>query len=399
MSNRVAIVGTFQSGCEREKRGRHITELVYETVSGLMKKLGMEMSQVDNIVSCSQDFLDGRTISNRTIPEAEGAYLKSEAKLAGDGSQAVFYGMIRILSGKYQNCLVLAHAKMSEGSQNVIANAMFDPIYQRALGLDEIIAAALQARAYMTRYKITPEQTAEAAAKALTSAARNKNVFRGKKISAKQVLASKMLSSPIHELEAFMPADGACALMLASEQQAFKWTKSPVWIAGAGSAIEQYYLGDRDLSSAAALKEAAKRAYKMAGIRHPEKEIDLVELSNYFSFQELMYPEALGLCAPGKGAALLASGKTMADGKLPVNPSGGVLGGNPLCVSGLTRVIEAADQINGEAGNIQVKKPVKIALAQGSYGPAGQSQCVLVLSGDAKVKAKVNSPVRKKGKK
>jgi acetyl-CoA C-acetyltransferase len=288
---------------------------------------------------------------------------------------------------------------MSEGAQNVIANAMFDPIYQRALGLDEIIAAALQARAYMSKYKISPEQTAEAAAKALTQASKNKNVFRGKKITAKQVLASKMLSSPIHELEAFVPADGACALMLASEEQAGRWTKNPVWISGAGTAIEEYYLGDRVLSSARALKEAAKRAYKMAVIKHPEKEVDLVELSNYFSFQELMYPEALGLCAPGKGAALLASGKTMADGKLPVNPSGGVLGGSPLCVSGLARVIEAANQISGEAGNIQVKKPVKTALAQGSYGPAGQSQCVLVLSGDDKIKAKVKTPARKKGKK
>ena len=82
--------------------------------------------------------------------------------------------MIRILSGKYKTCLVLAHAKMSEGSQNVIANAMFDPIYQRALGLDEIIAGALQARAYMDRWKIPPETTAEAAAKSLSAAAKNK---------------------------------------------------------------------------------------------------------------------------------------------------------------------------------------------------------------------------------
>jgi acetyl-CoA C-acetyltransferase len=399
MANRVAIVGTFQSSYERAKRGQHITELVYETVSGLLNNLGMDISEVDNVVSCSQDFLDGRTISNRTIPEAEGAFLKSESKVAGDGAQAVFYGMIRILSGKYRTCLVLAHAKMSEGSQNVIANAMFDPIYQRGLGLDEIIAAALQARAYMSKYHVSPEQTAEAAAKSLTQAAKNKNVFRGRKITAKQVLASKMLSSPIRELEAFVPADGACALMLVSEDQAFKWTKNPVWVIGAGTAMEEYYLGDRDLASARALKESAKRAYKMAGVRRPEKEIDLVELSNYFSYQELMYPEALGLCAPGKGAALLASGKTLADGKLPVNPSGGVLGGNPLCVSGLARVIEAANQIRGEAGKVQVKKPVNIALAQGSYGPAGQSQCLLVLSADAGAKAKVKSPARKKGKK
>ena len=79
--------------------------------------------------------------------------------------------------------------------------------------------------------------------------------------------------------------------------------------------MEEYYLGDRDLAKSRALKEAAKRAYKMAGIKKPEKEIDLVELSNYFSFQELLYPESLGLCKPGQGAKLLDSGKTMPDGE------------------------------------------------------------------------------------
>ena len=76
------------------------------------------------------------------------------------------------------------------------------------------------------------------------------------------------------------------------------------------------------------------------------------------------------------------SGKTDPEGKIPINPSGGVLGGNPLCVSGLTRVIEAAKQIQGEAGKCQVKKEVRTALAQGSYGPCGQNQCVMILNRD-----------------
>ena len=193
-------------------------------------------------------------------------------------------------------------------------------------------------------------------------------VFRGKKTSTKEVLDSKMLTSPIHELEAFVPADGACALMLVAGDQAAKWTKNPVWVAGAGTIMDSYHLGDRDLFETRALTESAKKAYKLAGIKNPEKELDLVELSNFYSYQELLYAEALGLCAPGAGAKLLESGATLADGNLPINPSGGVLGGNPLGVSGLLRVIEAANQIRGEAGKYQVKKSVCTALAQGSYG-------------------------------
>ena len=380
MPERVAIIGYFQSRCEPEKREYHITDLVYEVSSGLLNQLGMEIKELDNIVSCSQDFIDGRTISNRTIPEVEGAYLKSEAKLAGDGTQAVFYGMMRILSGKYRTCMVLAHAKMSEGPQNVIANAMFDPFFQRPLGFDELNSAALQARRYLHRYKIPEDKMAEAAATALTRAQKNENVFRGKKTTTRQVLNSKMVASPLHELEVYLPADGACALMLADETAAGKWTDQPVWLAGAGVCLDSYYLGDRDLAESRALSKAAKKAYKMAGIKNPRQEIDLVELSDYFSFQRLLYPEALGLCEPGKGSRLMDSGKSDPEGKQPLNPSGGVLAGNPLCVSGLTRVIESAKQIRGEAGKLQVKKEIRTALSQGSYGPAGQSQCVLLLS-------------------
>ena len=111
MSGRVAIVALGESTYEPEKRDQHITELVYEVVRNTLDSVGATPRDVDNIVSCSQDFLDGRTISNRTIPEAEGGYLKPEAKVAADGAQAVFFGVMRILSGKYRTGLVLAHAK------------------------------------------------------------------------------------------------------------------------------------------------------------------------------------------------------------------------------------------------------------------------------------------------
>jgi len=379
MGDRVAIVGVRQSRFEPEKKSQHVTELVYEVVSGLMADLGITPAEVDTIASCSQDFIDGRTISNRTIPEVEGAYLKSEAKVAGDGTMAVFFGMMRILSGKYRTCLVLAHAKMSEGSPQVIANAQFDPFFQRALGLDELNAGALQARRYLHRYKLGESLLATAAAKALRNAARNPLVFRGRETTPAEVLASPMLASPIRELEAFAPADGCAALLLAHESVVSKFTDRPVWVAGAGQAVDPYYLGDRELADVKALASAAKKAYQMAGIKDPRKELDLIELTEFYSYQELMWMEGLGLCGRGKADEMLTSGQTAADGEIPVNPSGGVLGGNPLCVAGLVRVIECAKQIRGEAGPHQISRPVKKAVAQGCYGPAGQSQCVVVL--------------------
>lgn len=384
MAERIAVVGARQSRYQAENKSQHVTELVYEVVNGLLTDLGITPQAVDTIVSCSQDFIDGRTISNRTIPEVEGAYLKSEAKLAGDGTMAVFFGAMRILSGQYRTCLVLAHAKMSEGAPQVIANAQFDPFYHRALGLDELNVGALQARRYLHRYKLSESLLASAAAKALCHAKKNPLAFRGRELTPAEVMASPVLASPIRELMAFAPADGCAALLLAHESVAAGFTDRPVWLAGAGQAVDAYYLGDRDLSEVKALQTAAKRAYQMAGIKDPRKEVDLVELTDFYSYQELMWMEGLNLCARGKAGEMLTSGRTARDGELPVNPSGGVLGGNPLCVAGLARVIECFLQIRGAAGERQVPKPIRTALAQGCYGPAGQSQCVLVLkSNDA----------------
>ncbi len=378
MIARTGIIGTAQTPYLAEYKSKHITELVYDAVRAALDDTGMEIDDIDNIVSCSQDFLDGRTISNRTIPEAEGACLKSEAKVASDGALAAVFAALRIMSGKYRTTLVVAHSKMSEGSQNVIANAMFDPIFQRHLGLDDISAAALQARAYLTKHKLDDKVMAGPAAASLNNALNNPMVHRNIECTTDTVMQSPLLATPLRELMGRPVTDGACAMVLADEKTARERSKAPVWVEGFGISTDAFFLGDRDLARLPALKEAAARAYSMAGISEPAKETGLVELTDYFSHQSLMTLEDMGLAEAGRAHELYSSGRTTRDGELPVNPSGGVLGGNPLCAAGLTRVIECVRQLRGQAGPCQARE-VEKAAAQGSWGPAGQSQCVLVL--------------------
>ncbi len=381
MSQRVGIAGFAQTYYEPGKKGQHITELVYEAVRKALDHAGVEVTDIDNVVSCSQDFLDGRTISNRTIPEVEGAYLKSEAKVASDGAQAVIYGALRIMSGKYRTTLVLSHCKMSEGAQNVIAGAMHDPLYQRPLGLDDLSSAALQARAYLERHGLSEEVMGVAASHSLKNALDNPLVHRGLDREPSEVMESRVLASPVRELMTMPSSDGACALVLAREDKALGLTDRPVWIRGFGMSTDTFFLGDRDLSNAGALHDAAWKAYSMAGIKGPAREVHLIELSDCFAHNSLMNLEATGFAEPGKGIELFESGWVEREGRFPVNPSGGVLGGNPLCVAGMTRVIECARQLRGEAGPCQAGEP-KQALAQGSWGPAGQAQATLILSSE-----------------
>ena len=188
-----------------------------------------------------------------------------------------------------------------------------------------------------------------------------------------------MLAYPIKQLDSKPVADGACAIVVASEEAAKKLTDKPVWITGLGNCYDAHYLGDRELSQSQSLSAASKRAYDMAGIKNPRKEIDLAEISDEYSYQELLWAEGLGLCDAGKGGELIESGITEMGGKLPVNTSGGLLSGLPSGVAGMAQTAEAFLQLQGNAGARQVNG-AKTALVQGTTGPSGQSQCVIILN-------------------
>jgi len=197
-------------------------------------------------------------------------------------------------------------------------------------------------------------------------------------ISVDDVLGSKMLVSPIRLMDTKPISDGACAMIMTTEAKAKKLAKKPVWILGASNCYETHYLGDRYLADCDALVKAAKKAYSMAGIDNPLKQIDVAEISTEYSYQEPLWMEGLGFCDRGEGGKLVDSRVIRMGGKLPVNPSGGVLPGNPNGVAGMARVAEAVLQLRGEAGNRQVKGS-KVALAHGYTGICGQHQAVMIL--------------------
>jgi acetyl-CoA C-acetyltransferase len=286
---------------------------------------------------------------------------------------------MRILSGQYDTALVMALCKGSENPPNDACTLMFgEPFYQRPVGLTETTAAALQMRLYMEKYGVTHEQCAKVAVKNLDNARRNPYAHRKGVYTVEAVLNSGMLAEPLTELEAAPKSEGMVALVLATEERAKKLTDKPVWFKGYGSSLDAFFLGDRDLLNGQ-LGNAAARAYKMAGISDPGKQIDLAEVTEPYAFQELMWYEDLGFCGRGEGGKFLDSGATAVNGSLPVNVSGGVLANNPYVSRGLQRIVEATLQIRGEAGQRQVKKQVKTALAHGTHGFAGQCHAVAIL--------------------
>lgn len=375
---RVAVVGVAQTRFERCILDRNYADLVYEVTTGALADAGMTIDQIDNVITVSNDFWDGRTISSMAVMDACGAYGKNVSTVEGDGTFGALYGAMRVWSGSFGTTLVVAHSKGSEGSPPLITNAMFDPIYYRALGLDAISSSALQAQAYIDRRGARPEDWALVSVKNHGNGRYNPFSHLPMDLTVEQVMASRPLADPLKLLDCSPISDGASAIILAGEDRVFQSRQKPVWLKGVGYAAELNYLGDRDLSEPKALRKAAEQAYKMSGLIHPDREIDLFEIYDAFSYMEPLWLEELGICDAGQGGKLTRDGVTAMKGRLPVNPSGGVLSAHAVLVAGLVRIIEVVLQIRKTAGTHQIER-TRLGLAHGINGPCGQSHCVWVL--------------------
>ncbi|MHA1147869.1 MAG: thiolase family protein [Promethearchaeota archaeon] len=367
---KLGIVGYYQSPLAKSLNyGRY--DLIYETVRGALDSAGLKKKDVSTVISASNDYYDGRTISNAYYVEPAGAYLADESKVEMDGAHAALYGSMRVLSGNHMLAVVHGGSTPSIYPYHAARLYTTDPTWERVnMLLNDLTAGGFQMRAYMEKYGVSSEDIAKVAVKNLKDAATNKFACpeaQKADVSVEAVLNSNIMSDPVTELMYAHPCDGWAAILLAPEKQALKITDNPVWITGIGLNQDTYYLGDRELFGNKSMELAAKTALDAAG--KSVKDINVAEIHANFAHEELILAEAIGLAENGKGK----------DASIPINPSGGALASNAPCAAGLIRIIEAAKQIRGEAEN-QVKD-VKCAIATGQIGFCAQNNIVYVLEG------------------
>ncbi|MBY8984695.1 MAG: thiolase family protein [Candidatus Lokiarchaeota archaeon] len=376
---KVGIVGYHQVKCYSDANyGRY--EMIFEAVRGALDNAGLNKKDITTAISCTNDYYDGRTISNCYTVEVGGGYMTDESKVEMDGAHAVLYGLMRILSGNHKLALVWAGSMASCFPYHAARLYETDPIWERPVAyVNDITAAGFQMRAYMEKFGISAAEIANVAVKNRKNATKNPLALQEAQnvnITLDDVLNSDVYADPVTELMVAQPCDGVAALLLAPEKQALSITDNPVWITGVGYNQETYYLGDRNLAESRSMELAGKMAFESAGIKDPKSQIDVAELFEAFAHEEIIFSEALGLAEKGKGVNL----RSEIDGDLPINPSGGAIGGNPPCGTGLIRIIEAAKQLKGEANGYQIKG-AKTAIASGQIGMCAQNNIIYVLEG------------------
>ena len=382
MTARVAIVGIGQTPLSAADDEHLYHELDYEAARRALTDAGLDRGDLDTVVCSGWDAVDGRTISDMHTAMSAGGYLKDSAHVGEDGIMALAYAYMRIAAGLFDVAMVTGHGH-AESSFETISNVVFDPLFSRPLGPSHLVSLALQANAYLQRYRLSEEQASAVVVKNRENGAGNARAHLQQPVSREEVLASDPVCYPLRALHCPPQSVGGVAIVLASEDAARRISGKPVWISGISWAIDSYDLGSKELSRLGSLAAAAEKAYRMAGISDPLKELDLAEVHDITAFHELMVYEALGLAPEGGAARLLEDGVTAMSGALPVNPSGGVLSSNLYGASGLLRAAEAALQVRGDAGPVQVAE-ARRALAHGMSAPSGaaaRTDCVLILEG------------------
>jgi acetyl-CoA acetyltransferase len=232
---------------------------------------------------------------------------------------------------------------------------------------------AANSRAYMKRSGATRQDFAEVAVKSHRHAALNPYAQYRTEVTVEDVLASREIAPPLTLLMCSPIGDGAAAVVVCSPQAARRL--------GARVRVRACALvsgRDRGPGEPGAVERAARAAYEEAGVG--PSDLDVVELHDAAAPAELMTYEELGLCGEGEGPALLASGATWLGGRIPVNPSGGLLSkGHPIGATGCAQLVELTDQLRGRCGQRQVAG-ARLALAQNGGGFLGGDAAAMVVT-------------------
>jgi acetyl-CoA acetyltransferase len=235
---------------------------------------------------------------------------------------------------------------------------------------------ALVAQRHMHEFGTTPEQLAQVAVSIRAHAARNPAAQQRAPITVADVLASRMITTPLHVLDCSLVSDGAAAYVITSRERARDLARPAVALLGHGYGLSNTYAGDhRDLVTSGAV-HSGRDAFAMAGLR--PSDVDVAELYDCFTPTVIVELEDLGFCAKGEGGAFVEGGRIGPGGALPVATHGGLLSAaHPGLAGGMFHVVEAVRQVRGEAGERQVPD-VEVALAHGNGGVIGL-HCTLLL--------------------
>jgi acetyl-CoA C-acetyltransferase len=355
-----AVLGVGQTRHRSRRTDVSIAGLCREAVDRALDDAGLRPPDVDAVVvGKAPDLFEGVMMPELYLADALGAIGKPLLRVHTAGSVGGATGLVAtslVQAGLHRRVLAVAFEKQSE------SNAMWALSIMPPFSMPLLAGAggyfAPHVRAYIRRSGAPEHIGAMVAVKDRRNGSLNPYAhLQQPDITLESVRSSPMLWDPVRYDETCPSSDGACAVVIGDREAAQDTQASgrPVaWIRATAMRTEPTMFSGKDHVNPRAGAEAAAALWRQAGITDPLEQIDVAEIYVPFSWFEPMWLENLGFAAEGQGWRLTEAGETEIGGRLPVNPSGGVLSSNPIGASGLLRFAEAALQVMGKAGAHQV---------------------------------------------
>ncbi len=371
------MVNVFVAGAGMTRIGRRserLQDLMADAAHAALVAAGIETPDAIVVATMNpEEFLgDGNFASHVAthLGFADVPTLRVETATSS-GAAALYAGFVQVAAGLKSSVLVVGGEKMTHLSTPKVSEIIgrsIDP-YERGYGATMPALAGLITRALMARKGVGAREIAQVAVKNHANALRNPYAHFQQAITVEEVLESRMVADPLRLLHCCPISDGAAAVVLTS-------ARAPVRVAGVGQGTDTLAVRHRTvLTSFRATRVAAQAAFAMAGFGAAR--VDFAEIHDAFAPFELISLEDIGLVPSGKAGRATLDGETALDGRLPVNPSGGLKGrGHPLAATGLAQIVECVWQLTGRAGDRQV--PGRVGLAH-SIGGLATNNWVTIL--------------------
>jgi len=361
---------------------RSLEEAQYAVVQGALSDASLTMSDIDGIVVAGNDQLDGRAITLMAASGSVGGVGREILSTPSAAEHAFVLASLRIRAGQGRTQLVVAWSPIEVSSTSEALHLGTDPYFHRALPLNDLTAAGLQAT------------TLEAAVPQLRAAAHSivrKNREHGAIAYPDRALApteeawiagGRIVHWPLSDTMRRPHEFGLTAIVVMDDRSiAERGAQHVAWVRGIGWATEPSFIGDRNLAQLPSLAAAARQAFTSAAIDAPETAFDVAEVDDSTPYQELLAYEGLGFCRRAEWTRRVADGTFGRNGRLPVNLSGGACTFNPFYCAGLVRIAEAANQVRGRAGKHQ-RPGARLAVAHAASGFAMQYNTVVVMGSE-----------------
>jgi acetyl-CoA C-acetyltransferase len=312
------------------------------------------------------------------IPEVPSCTIESACSSSSAGLHEAF---VQVAGGFIDAALVVGAEKLSH-LDTLAATSYFavaaDYAFETKNGATFPGLYATLASAYLAAYRTTPEMFGAISVKNHANAAHNPNAHFQKAISMETYLNSPVIASPLRLYDCCPFSDGAAAVVVAAKEFVKTPRSEPLVVRASARAGSITEMQDRpDLLGLPSSRIAGAKAFRQAHLE--PKDIDFAEVHDCFTIAEALALEDLGFFPRGDGARAALDGVTTRDGKLPINPSGGLKAkGHPVSATGVAQVFEVFEQFNGRANGRAVPR-TQTALTH-NVGATGGSCSVHIFS-------------------